>query len=260
MGWLTLKCPVSEDERAWLEEASGWLIEEFSLGYVREVKALVPSDEFFPDIYRGEEEDIRQLFRRASAYAEVDPDIFRLEFFSSKSPELTDNPLVHQRNETAIPLGYFGTEAARNYIGLDLASANKPERLIATIAHELAHYVLISEGRIDESAGSDDNGHEYLADLATVFMGFGVFTANTALEFEQWTNNFAQGWQASGAGYMTEEMFAYALAIFAFVRNESSPDWSHFLKTNIRSYFKDSYKYIEKNGAGAAGKAISLQG
>lgn len=85
-----------------------------------------------------------------------------------------------------------------------------------------------------------------MSDLVTVFYGLGVFNANSSFVFEQWTNSQFQGWRASGAGYLTEEMFAYALALFAYLRKESKPEWKSFLSTNVKSYFKSSVKYISK--------------
>jgi hypothetical protein len=43
-------------------------------------------------------------------------------------------------------------------------------------------------------------------------------------------------------------MFGYALALFAFVRGEQKPEWSKYLGTNVKAYFKDSLKYLEKTG------------
>jgi hypothetical protein len=48
----------------------------------------------------------------------------------------------------------------------------------------------------------------------------GLFTANSVFSFSQWTNAFSQGWKAQRRGYMTEEMFGYALAAFAWMRGD----------------------------------------
>ena len=47
---------------------------------------------------------------------------------------------------------------------------------------------------------------------------------------------------------MNEEMFGYALALFAWVRGESKPGWSKYLKGNVSAYFKSGHKLLEKTG------------
>jgi hypothetical protein len=83
-----------------------------------------------------------------------------------------------------------------------------------------------------------------MTDLVTVFYGLGIFNANSSFVFEQWTNSQFQGWRAGSAGYMSEEMFGYALALFARRRGETKPAWSKFLSTNVRSYMKSSLRFI----------------
>jgi len=54
---------------------------------------------------------------------------------------------------------------------------------------------------------------EPLTDLLTVFLGFGVFTANAAFRIEQHQDGRSQGWSARRQGYLSEEEFGYALAV-----------------------------------------------
>ena len=119
-----------------------------------------------------------------------------------------------------------------------------PLALIAVLAHELGHLILLGGGLVDRN--SEDM--EELNDLLTVFLGFGVFNANAAFRFSQYTNAFSQGWSAGTLGYLPEQVWGYALARFAFERKETSPDWSRYLSTNVRSYFKRSTRWLEQNG------------
>lgn len=92
---------------------------------------------------------------------------------------------------------------------------------------------------------------DFSRDLLTVFFGLGVFTANSAFRFRQWSDGSLQGWRAERKGYLTEEMFGYALAVFAMMRGESSPAWGQFLEGSVKTYFKNALKYFEKTGEGA---------
>jgi hypothetical protein len=53
--------------------------------------------------------------------------------------------------------------------------------LVATLAHELGHIILLRPGLIKRTK----EDMEPLNDLLTIFLGFGIFTANAAFRFEQ---------------------------------------------------------------------------
>ena len=48
-------------------------------------------------------------------------------------------------------------------------------------------------------------------------------------------------------GYLSEEVYGYALAKFAAERLEDQPKWVKYLSTNVRSYFKNSHAWLKKN-------------
>lgn len=105
-----------------------------------------------------------------------------------------------------------------------------PVALVATLAHELGHVILLRPVLVDR----DDPDMEQLNDLLTVFLGFGIFTANSAFRFEQHSDNTSQGWSASRLGYLSEEELGYALSRLA---------------TNIASYMKRSADWLAHMGA-----------
>ena len=63
-----------------------------------------------------------------------------------------------------------------------------PARAVAVIAHELAHVLLLGNGYL----GGHEKDHEELTDLLTVFSGLGIFTANAAFQFKQWSEEMRQ--------------------------------------------------------------------
>ena len=52
------------------------------------------------------------------------------------------------------------------------ALLKRPDHLIATLAHELAHYLLATAR---DSPPCEKEEREFLTDLAAVYLGFGVF-------------------------------------------------------------------------------------
>jgi predicted Zn-dependent protease len=55
-----------------------------------------------------------------------------------------------------------------------------PMTLVAVIAHELGHVILLRRELVDR----EEADMEPVNDLLTVFLGFGIFTANAAFRFE----------------------------------------------------------------------------
>jgi hypothetical protein len=76
-------------------------------------------------------------------------------------------------------------------------------------------------------------------------VGFGIFTANSAFRFEQHRDNTSQGWSARRLGYLSEKLFGYAVARFAYERGEEKQRWISFLSTNIAGYMKRSTAWLK---------------
>jgi hypothetical protein len=80
--------------------------------------------------------------------------------------------------------------------------------------------------------------------LLTVFFGADIFTANSAFQFGQWQTNTHQGWRATWQGYLSEQLFGYALACYSWYRGELSPPWQRFLRSYILYYFDDALHFL----------------
>lgn len=241
MGWLTPKCPVDAETKEWIENAFDWLIEELGIEILRDVEVLLPIEEHFPDAFDGSNASIRRMVDRVCGYMDVDPKSVEVRFYRNE-----DGSSIHQfaaSESGQHALGTYRMHNGKYLISLDTSQTGNAQAMVATIAHELGHVILLGEDRLDP----DHPDHEPMTDLLTVFYGFGVFNGNSVFSFEQWTNVSGQGWRAERRGYLTEEMFGYALALFASVRGESKPDWAPYLNTNVRSYFRSSTKFIDAN-------------
>jgi hypothetical protein len=113
--------------------------------------------------------------------------------------------------------------------------------LVATIAHELGHVLLLADGRISASERPD---HEPLTDLLTVYFGLGIFSANSAFDHFHEARGRHSYTSTSRLGYLTEPMYGYALARYAWLRGEADPDWADHLDTNPRSFLKRGLRYL----------------
>ncbi|MEU8817583.1 hypothetical protein [Actinoplanes sp. NPDC048796] len=241
MGWWgRADCPVREVERDWIETSLDWMIGQFGrerlLGTV-----VLPTDEFFPGVYRGSRDDIRAVFRRVSAHMGVDPAAIDLEHDADEEDDALAASVPLNR-QWQVAAGHHRVRDGRSVIGIRDDKAAEPMALVATIAHELGHALLLNDAgtvRIDP----EREDHEPLTDLLTVFFGLGIFTANAAFEF----NRHETGYRTSRLGYLTEPMYGYALARYAWLRGEPDPMWARCLDTNPRAYLKRGLRYLSRN-------------
>jgi SprT-like family len=130
-------------------------------------------------------------------------------------------------------------ENDKYHVQLNEAIIENHELLVAVLAHELCHVKLIGED-VDDNA--DD---EYLTDFATVFFGLGIFNANASKEY------YHNGMEVTFAdtGYMSENEFAYVLALFAYYKKDFKAEWSKYLSPTIKQFFKMNLQYLIKNEA-----------
>jgi hypothetical protein len=215
-------------------------------GLFFETPTILPETSFFPDRYQGTEECVAKLVERVCSYMGVNPKHVAVDFFFDRDETASKHRLGGEENHSGAAGLYFSetSQETRKKIAINVSQFKNPTKLVATIAHELGHVILLGGGKISR----EDNDHEYLTDLITVFFGLGVFTANSAFQFSRWQDHSHQGWSASRLGYMSEEMFAYSLAAYAWMRGETNPKWASHLAMNVGHYFKQSLKYLEKGG------------
>jgi len=237
-GLFRPSCPCDSAAKAWIEERLQWLYEEFRLSAFSGDPLILPTAEFFPDPYDGSKKSVRKLLDRVCEYMGVVPDLVALKYIDNANHLW----LVNEAGQY-LP-GAAGTyeEGSRKFIiRLAESELHDPMGLVGTMAHELAHVRLLGEGRIMREIF--DN--ELLTDLTTVFLGLGIFLANTP---RNWDSQYSK-WPDTDLNrpeYMTPPMFAYALAHLAWFRNEDYPDWMNHLHWNARGDFKRGLRYLWK--------------
>jgi hypothetical protein len=240
MRWFAVECPVNPEQKLWIEDSTSWLVNRLAIK-LDQVVVVLPTPDFFPDPYRAEDEDVDKLLKRVCGYMGVDRNRLSLDLFSDEQRELRHLLPTFESSRRGIA-GQFKRDG-KGLIGIRIASnyLMDPMALVATIAHELGHVVLAADGKIS----SERKDHEFLTDLLTVLLGLGIFTANSSFRFRQWSGGFKQGWESKRLGYMTESMFGYALAWFAFLRKEQKPKWPRYLEGNSKHYFKSSLRFLK---------------
>ena len=180
------------------------------------------------------------MFQRVAKQMKVNPKEIELTIFASAYGRTRESaPFFTGSNSGAAGL-YHDHPEEKAQISVSEDELQDPLSLVASLAHEIAHVILLRPGLVKR----EEPDMEELHDLLTVFLGFGVFTANCAFRFEQHRNNDSQGWSAKRRGYLSEEQLGYALARFAYERREVKPAWASFLTTNILAYYKRSAAWL----------------
>lgn len=235
-------CPIPEDTRIWTENALIWLINQFGEEKILSIKTLLPSQEDFPIQFNGTEQIAHNILTIVAKQMDVDPSSIAINFYNEQLLEIKSNvgfTLYGQQYEDQnYSSGLYGGKGPDDKfsIAIEISQLKEPDKLIATLSHEIAHIKILGEGRLKEN-------DEYLTDLVTVFFGLGIFNANTAFKF--YTDS--DKWAFSKQGYLTQQEWGYALALYAYIRKEKKPDWIKFLTPNIQSDFKKSEAYIYDN-------------
>ena len=227
-GWFRSqpKCPVDPDTRRWIDERWRWLEQQFGANRLRKTTVVLPRPEYFPDPFHGTEEDARRMLDRVCGYMDINPATIELSLY-----------VEGQRQQTA---GRYHAEGGKFRICIEVSNLADPLAMVATLAHELGHIQLLGHGRLSD----EDEDHEPLADLLTVFFGMGIFTANSVLSEHYWNEGNASGWSMGRRGYLGMTDYGYAFARFAQSRQEDGFEWSQELRLDVRSAFQQAMQFL----------------
>jgi hypothetical protein len=226
-------------EQRWIDESMDWFVEQFGVERLRG-EVVLPTDDYFPGAYVGSREDVLRVVDRLCAHMGVDRARIVVEHGEADDDHEAMSVDVPLRTSSQGAAGHYHVRDGRSVIGIRDDQARRPMALVATIAHELCHVLLLG----GELITSDRADHEPLTDLLTVYFGLGIFTANAAFEFGQETRGRYSYTSATRLGYLTEPMFGYGLARFAWLRGESRPSWSRYLDTNPGTFLKHGLRFL----------------
>jgi len=235
------RLPVSEDQQKWVDEGFRRLSRMLGASRMTASRVVLPTDEFFPDPWQPGPDGLRALFRRVCGYMHVDPARVALDIIPDHARELVDLlPSFSGGSPDAAGVHFSGTQEELPVVAVNASLLRDPLVVIATLVHELGHVILLGGGHIAREV----EDMEPMTDLVTVYLGFGVFSANACCRFEQHQDNHSQGWSMRTQGYLSEPIYGYALARFAKDRGEVDPPWAGYLDTNLRVYFRQSAAWL----------------
>jgi hypothetical protein len=232
------RSPLKPDDENWQLETWRWLLEQLGgIDDLRTQPLVTPTRDFFPPT------DAQGHNRAEHVFATV-KELMGLQDWHCKlvaqlerpDAKVSDVAYLKFENNSQQPLGTFGAEENEIVITYDPGLVDDPVGLVATLAHELSHYLLSSRG---EPPGGWEN-HEFCTDLAVVYSGFGLFGAATSFRYY----SGAQSWGYSKAGYLTQSEWTFALAVYLALREQSVADAKPWLPSHLYSGVAKAAKYL----------------
>ena len=242
------KLPISVEDRLWVENGFDRLSRMLGRQRMLQAEMVLPDAAHFPDPYDKTDSAAEKMFCRICHYMQVDRNLIDLEIFPDATAELS-KMLPYWRGSHGGCAGLYvhaEDDNKKMVVALRESQMEDPLALVATLAHELGHVILLGRELIDRDA----KDMEPMTDLLTVFLGFGIFNANCAARLRKWKDDRKEGWSMSHLGYLPEEIYGYAFARFAQERSERRPPWIRHLSTNVRTYFRQSAEWLDSNTVG----------
>ena len=230
---------VDADTAEWHAHNFAWLVRQFGGSQAfAETKLVLPRPGFFAtDGEQGHALAVR-IFDQVKHYCAM------TDWEVDLVPD--DNPLAEPgRVSLAMiapqkhALGTFAVAGNRIQISYVPALLQRPDRLVATFAHELAHCLLATAA---EPPPCEADEIEFLTDLAAVYLGFGVFLANTRFEFEVLHDGPLQGWRMGHSGYLPEADLIFALALFIRAKAGEADEACACLKPHLASMLRKALR------------------
>ena len=233
---------LDADVEDWLLETWAWLLTELGgLERLRQAPLVLPSRDFFPPTETVGHARALYLFQQVKLWSGLAEWPCELESFDRPAGGLVAQVGALQRGKSAN--GTFRTPDNRAIVSYAGDLVTQPAKLIATLAHELAHYLLRAKARTDPPGGGELE--ELATDLAIAWLGFGVIGANAAFSFGQHGDAFSQGWASSRSGYLSERSWAFALALFCTLKDIPAP--TDHLKDTLVDPTRKAMRYLDRH-------------
>ncbi|MDH3379654.1 MAG: hypothetical protein OEQ39_22230 [Gammaproteobacteria bacterium] len=235
---------LEEDDELFQVKTYRWLLTHFGgQHFYEDTQLILPTEEYFPSKVNSPEEAAQETFEKVKSYAGLEKWPCTLQI-QEEDPNLVVGETLIVQNVEHNPHGTFSVnEKDEAIITYTPKLAANPTQMVATFAHELAHY--LTSTATEPPPGSWDNW-EFATDIAATFLGFGIFQANSVFNFQQYSSAGTIGWQTTGGGYLSESEHSYSLGIFLTLKG-IPPDIAYpHCDGNIKAFLKKALKELEE--------------
>src|SRR6185295_3463768 len=195
-----------------------------------------PTPEHFPDPWSPDARGVRTMLQRLLSYAGLGNLQMELQMAGTR----TSIHLIQETGASALHAAawFAGIDDGVARFGYDLEHVHNPDAMAGILAHEVCH----SYRHYHELNETHPSIEEGLTDLTTVFLGFGVLTANIATLAPHKLGNKA-------LSYLTALDLTYLLAAQVVARGADPVPIAEKLAYSPRRYFTAACDQLTKRRA-----------
>ena len=232
----------------WLFDCYDWALQQFDAQVFRDEAVLVlPSDRFFPGRVDSAEGMANLIFDKVKAYAGV----------AHWPTRLVDARQGVSQSQARLVIagalrGSLGVspemveDDQRLLVPYDPALINNPEAMIATLSHQLAHY-LATLAKQPPPGGEENWGQ--VTEVLAVFLGFGLMFANSAFNVRIPRCGSCAPQPVDRQSFLSQYDTTYALAIFSVLKGIPNRAVVPHLKPALRGFYKKAVREVAANSA-----------
>lgn len=229
---------IDKASAAWIFDRFGWVIETFSIEKsVQETELVLPTADHFPPSDEGRELS-HHLFRIVQTFCGVEDWKFELQEVTINEPKPVGPGMLLQPLTQA---ELDDPNAESPYIPIEFVASQRAEVMIWSYSHQIAWKLMQSSDWPDEFQA--DEAH-LIADLITIYLGFGIFSANCAFESAAFHSALEFGWSSQQHGSLPEDSRLFALAIFMAIAGSSPAIALPHLKARLRKRFNKACRQV----------------
>lgn len=149
MFWKKKKnLPVTIEDKEWIEESFLSLRQNFGLEHFDNLKTITPTKEFYNTTFKGNEEDAEFILKRTIELMSIEDKDVILKYFSDEQVEMDDGTVLTTpadlNGNWESAAGFYEETSNHITIYIERKQLKDTISLIATIAHELSHLILLA--------------------------------------------------------------------------------------------------------------------
>jgi len=244
LGWFRRDALLECELAQWQFDCFGWLLRHTGgFDALRRRPLVQPTPRFFPERGLQGHALAEAVFARVRGYAGMADWPCELQV-QVADPNPVVAPALLVKNSPLSPAGTFRATEGGALITYHPNRMGDPMSLVATFAHELAHY---RTAGCPEPPPGGWEVWEHATDLAAVFLGFGLFLANSRFRFSQFSDGQTMGWQWRQQGYVSEPEILHMHAIRCVLLGTPVRETLDHLKPALRGIYKRVQRDVERS-------------
>jgi hypothetical protein len=232
---------LDESTIQWMMDCYAWSFRNLGAPiFFNETRLVFPNNDYFPgqeDTPEAKSQLILEQVKKHAAMERwpvsmVDEDTYLESSYVANAPKLLVEGGV--RGSSALMPKIDSPEKSL-YIIYQPTLLQNPQALIANYAQMLANY--LGYTTTEPPPGGVENWAQ-LTEMIAIFMGFGLMYANTSGNVRVSSCGSCQGPSAERINYLSQYDAAYALAIFAKLKNIEFTEIKPYLKKTLHVFYK----------------------